>query len=276
MKKRYISAIAFVLMLLLSVTAWSSTGDMAQMLVDAHMNNELLPILSKTDSTMTASQAYEIQKQYVNRRLEGDSIAGYKAGLTTPGAQKKFGVNESVAGVLYLSGKKSGSPLILSEAFAMPMIETEVAFYVKRTIDRRIATVNELKERIGAVLPSIELPDLNFADLKALKGVDLIAGNVSATQFIVGDKKNRSMDLDSVSVVLTRNGETVNEGNGSDAMGSQWKAALWLVNTMVEKGWVIKPGNVLMTGALGNMIPGKPGQYKADFGNLGTIEFEIR
>lgn len=276
MKRRYTPVIVFVLILLLSVTAWSSTQDMAKMLVDAHMNNELIPVLSKTDSTMTASQAYEIQKQYVNRRLEGDSIAGYKAGLTTPGAQKKFGVNESVAGVLYLSGKKSGSPLILSEAFAMPMIETEIAFYVKRTIKRKIDTVTELKECIGAVLPSIELPDLNFADLKALKGIDLIAGNVSATQFIVGDKKNRSMDLDSVSVILTRNGETVNEGKGSDAMGSQWKAALWLVNTMVEKGWTIKPGDVLMTGALGNMIPGKPGQYRADFGKLGTIEFEIR
>jgi 2-keto-4-pentenoate hydratase len=59
-------------------------------------------------------------------------------------------------------------------------------------------------------------------------------------------------------------------------MGSQWSAALWLVNTMVEQGWTIKRGNVLMTGALGNMIPGKPGRYRADFGALGMIEFEIR
>lgn len=276
MKKRYIPVIAFVLMVVLSITAWAGTEEMADSLIRAHMNNELLPILSQTNATLDTSQAYEVQKQYVNKRLEGDSITGYKAGLTTPGGQKKFGVNESVAGVLYLSGKKSGSPLILSEVFSMPMIETEVAFYVTKRINRKVNTVGELKKHIGAVLPSIELPDLNFADLKTLKGVDLIAGNVSATQFIVGDKKNRSMDLDSVNVVLTRNGETVNQGKGSDAMGSQWKAALWLVNTMVEKGWTIKPGNVLMTGALGNMIPGKPGQYKADFGKLGTIEFEIR
>lgn len=240
------------------------------------MNNQLIPILSKTAPDMTASQAYDVQKQYVSQRLRGDSIAGYKAGLTTPGAQKKFGVDESVAGVLYLSGKKSGSPLILSEAFAMPMIETEIAYYVTKPITRKVNSISDLKRHIGAVLPSIELPDLNFDDLKSLKGVDLIAGNVSATQFIVGNKKNKSLDLDSVEVVLTRNGEVVNQGKGKDAMGSQWKTALWLVNTMVEKGWEINRGNVLMTGALGNMIPGKPGNYRADFGNLGIIEFEIR
>ena len=133
-----------------------------------------------------------------------------------------------------------------------------------------------LKSRIGAVLPAIELPDLNFGDLKGLKGVDLIAANVSATQFIVGEKKDKALDLDSVNVVLTHDGKAANQGRGADAMGSQWNAALWLVNTMVSKGWTIRPGNVLLTGALGNMIPGKPGQYMADFGELGIIEFEIR
>ncbi len=276
MRKRYIPVMALLLMVMLSVTAWSSTDDMARLLVEAHMNNELLPLLSQTDSRLDISQAYEIQKKYVTMRLDGDSIAGYKAGLTTPGAREKFRVSESVAGVLYRSGKKSGSPLILSEAFARPMIETEIAFYVKRAINQRICYVEDLKSHIGAVLPAIELPDLNFADLKALKGVDLIAANVSATQFIVGNKKNKAMDLDAVNVVLTRNGETVNEGKGSDAMGSQWEAVMWLVDTMVSKGWTIKPGDVLLTGALGNMIPGKPGLYKADFGKLGVIEFEIR
>jgi 2-keto-4-pentenoate hydratase len=276
MKKRYTPVMALLFVLLFSLTAWSSPGDMAQVLVDAHKNNQMLPILSRTAPEMTAAQAYQVQKQYVSERLRGDSIAGYKAGLTTPGAQKKFGVDDSVAGVLYLSGKKSGSPLILSEAFAMPMIETEIAYYVTKPITRKVNSVSELKRHIGAVLPSIELPDLNFADLKSLKGVDLIAGNVSATQFIVGNKKNKSLDLDSVEVVLTRNGEIVNQGKGADAMGSQWSAALWLVNTMVEQGWTIKRGNVLMTGALGNMIPGKPGRYRADFGALGMIEFEIR
>lgn len=276
MKKKYTPVIILILLVLFSATAWSSPGDMAQVLVDAHKNNRMLPVLSRTAPDMTAAQAYQVQKQYVSERLQGDSIAGYKAGLTTPGAQKKFGVDESVAGVLYLSGKKSGSPLILSEAFAMPMIETEIAYYVTKPITRKVNSVSELKRHIGAVLPSIELPDLNFDDLKSLKGVDLIAGNVSATQFIVGNKKNKSLDLDSVEVVLTRNGEIVNQGKGADAMGSQWSAALWLVNTMVEQGWTIKRGNVLMTGALGNMIPGKPGRYRADFGTLGMIEFEIR
>jgi 2-keto-4-pentenoate hydratase len=77
------------------------------------------------------------------------------------------------------------------------------------------------------------------------------------------------------SLVIFLNSEVVNQGKGTDALAGQWKAALWLVNTMVKQGWKIEPGHIIITGALGRMVPGKPGNYIADYGNLGTITFEI-
>jgi 2-keto-4-pentenoate hydratase len=74
---------------------------------------------------------------------------------------------------------------------------------------------------------------------------------------------------------LKRNGEAINRGKGTDALGGQWKAALRLVNTMVKQGWKIEPGQIIITGALGRMVPGKPGNYIADYGPLGTITFKI-
>jgi 2-keto-4-pentenoate hydratase len=94
--------------------------------------------------------------------------------------------------------------------------------------------------------------------------------------FIIGVKREVDrLDLDSLRVVLKRDGETANRGQGKDTLGGQWQAALWLVNTMVKQGWKIEAGHILLTGALGRMVPGKPGKYIADYGSFGSISFTI-
>ncbi len=75
---------------------------------------------------------------------------------------------------------------------------------------------------------------------------------------------------------MARNGETVNQGKARAVMGDPWKGLLWLVNAAVEKGWTIKPGQFLITGAMGKMIPGKPGKYEGDYGALGKLSFAIK
>ena len=65
-------------------------------------------------------------------------------------------------------------------------------------------------------------------------------------------------------------------GVGVKLFGNQLKAAMWMINSILEKGWKIEPGQVLITGALPKAIPGKPGKYVADFEKLGKISFEIK
>jgi 2-keto-4-pentenoate hydratase len=45
---------------------------------------------------------------------------------------------------------------------------------------------------------------------------------------------------------------------------------------MVEEGWTMEKGDVLLTGALGNMIPGKPGEYVYSIEPLGTVKFTVK
>ena len=74
---------------------------------------------------------------------------------------------------------------------------------------------------------------------------------------------------------LVCNGTELNHGSARDALGDQWQAALWLVNTMIEHGWTLRPGQILLTGILGRMIPAAPGECTANYGNWGTIAFSI-
>ena len=75
---------------------------------------------------------------------------------------------------------------------------------------------------------------------------------------------------------MSRDGEVINEGSGSDILGDPWKAALWLVNNTLRQGWVLEPGHVLLTGGMGKMLPAIQGKYVADFNKLGRISFNVR
>jgi 2-keto-4-pentenoate hydratase len=100
---------------------------------------------------------------------------------------------------------------------------------------------------------------------------------VGSALFLIGkESKIKSIDLNDIIVVLTRDGNEENRGKGSDPLGDQWSALLWLVNKALAQGWRIEPGHLFITGALGKMIPANSGIYNADFGTLGKIKFQIK
>lgn len=265
----------FGLVMLLPAAYAEEDFELADILMKAHKANQKIPVVSIHNPNLDVNSAYRVQKAYVEQRLSQDQIAGFKAGVCTKATQKNFGLNAPAAGVLFASGKNTGSPIIERSAFKTLLIETEIGFMVTKAITQPLKDVAELYEYIQTVMPVIELPDAGFAG--KVRGVDLIAANVAAAQFIVGKEREfRGLDLNNISATLVLDGEVVNKGKGVDAMGDQWKTALWLINTTVEQGWKIEPGQILITGALPKPIPGKPGKYVADFEKLGKISFEVK
>lgn len=265
------------LSLCIIVTAWAGVSDMANSLIKADTEKQPIPVLSQTEPNLDAKTAYDVQKVYVQWRMAKDKVAGFKGGLTTEAAQKAFGVNSPVTGILYASGKLEGSPVVDRTAFRAVMIETEIGFVIGQSIQQTLRDVQELQQKVSAVMPSIELPDLGFADMKVVKGVDVITANCGAAKFIAGTPRpHQGINLNEVTVTLYYNGQALYQGKGAEAMGDQWKAALWMVNSVVEQGYKVEPGHVLITGSLGKMVPGKPGQYVADYGDFGKISFEVK
>ena len=269
--------VSLVLFVFAASTGLAQVADLADMILQAYQSQKPFPVLSTSHPEMDVTMAYAIQKAYVGKLLANDKIVGFKAGLTSAAGQQRFGVNAPVAGVLLASGKLADGATVDSSQFVALMLETEIGYVVGKSISQPIKDVAELKAAIQSVLPVIELPDLGFADMQHLKGVDIIAANVAAKQMIVGQERPvAGLDVNAVALTLTLNGQEINKGKGTDAMGDQWQAALWLINTMVAQGWTLEPGAVVITGALGNMLPGKPGSYVADYGNFGKVTFTIK
>ena len=246
MKIRRFFAIVGVLILLVSSSVLAREADLAEMLVKAHAEQHPMPVLSTQVPDFDVATAYAVQKAYVEKRLLSEQLGGFKAGLTSEAGQQRFGVDAPLAGLLFTSGKLTGSPVLDSSTFHALMLETEIGFLFKETLAEPLKDVAELQAKVQAVMPVIEIPDLGYADMKQLKGVDIIATNIAAEKFIVGDAQVfDGQDLNAVGVTLSREGEEVNVGKGSDdALGDQWQAALWLVNTLIEQGWSPGGGTV--------------------------------
>lgn len=48
-----------------------------------------------------------------------------------------------------------------------------------------------------------------------------------------------------------------------------------MVNILVEQNRAIEPGQFIITGVLGKMVPGEAGEYRGEFGVLGEVRFEM-
>lgn len=224
------------------------------------------------------THAYEAQRFKVDK--SNKPIIGYKAGLTSKAGQAKFGVTEPVAGVLFQDGLSFNTQSYVLDDYQKLMLETEIGFVLKA--DMPLFPIfppdpNFAVGMIEKVVPVIELPDLAYPDISKVTGLTLIETNVASNQILIGTGiPIEQININNVLTKLTKNGEIVIEGKATDAMGDQVKALYWLMETLYTNGYQLKKGDILITGALGKMIPAERGQFNADFGQLGKLSFSIQ
>jgi 2-keto-4-pentenoate hydratase len=207
-----------------------------------------------------AARSYAIQAVVV-KDLYGTKIAGYKAGLTSPITQQRFGIDQPVLGVLPESGR-------LSSGATLPWvpglkIEVEIGFIIG------------VEDQPAAMLPVIELPRLDYADMKQVSLPDIVATNVSAYRFINGPTSVPDPDVRSYEVSLARDGKELFSAFGLDALGDPLASYAWMVNKIRALRYELKPGMILITGALGRVTDAEPGIYVAHYGPLGELNFRI-
>ncbi|MGI9285245.1 MAG: 2-keto-4-pentenoate hydratase [Pseudomonadales bacterium] len=272
-------SIAALCFLLLEGCAPHYYQESAGEIYRARQQAQLAPLVSTSHPALNVENAYVVQRALVKKFQQDSAIVGYKGGLTGIGAAQKFGLREPVVGALFESGKitdDQATPRIARSGFRQLMLELELGFVFSKPVTQRLKSIEALKSRVAHIVPAIELPDLGFEDMPNFKGVDLVANNVSAHSFILGRPLPADTPFDKLVVKLYRGDELIVSGVGSDASPNQWQAALWLCNKLLALGYRVKEGQVLLTGALGKMVPGAAGVYRAHYGDLQVLEFEVR
>ncbi|MEH0975331.1 fumarylacetoacetate hydrolase family protein [Micromonospora sp. CPCC 205546] len=218
--------------------------------------------------------AYLVQQLQVRRWLDaGHRRVGAKIGLTSRAVQESFGVFQPDFGVLLDDMVVPDGAEVPKGRLLQPRVEAEVAFVLGADLpDERITGVDVIRA-VDHLLPAIEIVDSRVADWK-ISIVDTVADNASSGMFVLGTTPRRlaEVDLRLCGMVLERAGEPVSVGAGAACLGNPLHAVQWLAQTMARSGDPLRAGDVVLSGALGPMVPVTPGAaYEARISGLGSV-----
>ena len=254
--------------------------------IDAAIDNVLAgkPVenISLSQPNISTAEAYALQRELVKGLRENQGwggVCGYKAALTAAPAQQAMGVHEPVIGVLFDHGAHSAGAegSLAIKADRPVLLETELGFTLGEAIDAPV-TATSIQTKVRHCQGMIELAAPNLQ--QRASGVDLISSNSASYGFITAaiTTDPAGIGVDDLQVSLTRLGtesETLHRFAAGTVMTGQWQALAWLVNSVLAQGYDLQAGHLLMTGSIGSMHPGTPGQYLADFGELGRLDFRL-
>ena len=237
-----------------------------------------LPLFHSAFPKTGLEHAYSVQRDYVAGLANTDAIAGFKGAVVGEAGQKKFGIDGPLSGVLFQSGwhDAEGRPVIPIKEGANPGVETELGIILSESIIKSISCVEDLKSKVRAIVPVIELPAGKHDWPLPPRVTDLVVVNIASDNYIVGkEHQDLSLDLDALPIQLHRNGKLINSTTGGNARNGQWANFLHQINWALEQGYELKPGTLIITGALGQIRREGVGKYEASFGMLGKIEFSL-
>jgi len=218
--------------------------------------------------------AYAVQQELISRRIEaGAVVVGRKIGLTSPAVQRQLGVDQPDFGVLFADMDMSSEPIVPSHRLLQPKAEAEIAFVLKDDLDGEILSSEEVSSAVDHAVAALEIVDSRIADWD-LTIADTVADNASSGLFLLGADR---LTLDEFSprdatMRMYANDALVSEGDGKACLGDPLLALTWLARTAAAYGNPLRAGQIILSGALGPMVPAPPGtRIRAEIAPLGEV-----
>ena len=250
----------------------------ARALYDARRDRIAIAPFTDDDPTLGMADGYAVQAELTRLLLaDGDSIVGYKVGLTSKTMQKMIGLDSPDYGpILASTVYTSGDEVSLAE-FIQPKIEAEIVVVLEQPLRGPGVTILDAARATVGVAAAMEIVDSRFADWR-IKLADTVADLASNGAVAVCGRLVPLAGIDTrlVGMTLTRNGELVDTGAGAAALGDPLAVVAWLANTLAEVGVALEPGHLVMTGALHAALPMNAGDvFRADFDRLGPVTIRV-
>ena len=237
---------------------------------------EVAKFVDRFPELLDVELAYDVQERLIEMKCkeENTRIVGRKLGLTSKAKQQMIGVHEPSYGVLLENMQLfEGDPISVAP-FIHGKVEPEIAFIFDKEVSGPSVTTAEILAATAYIAPALEIIDSRFEKFKFTLQ-DAIADNSSSSRYIIGERfyKPEEVDLRLMGMVFRKNGEVFSTAAGAAVMGHPARAIAWMANKLWKRGQSIKPGEVVLSGAITASAEFAPGdRFSASFDGIGSIE----
>ena len=254
----------------LVLTACASVPPQSRQLAD---NFKAMQPTSGLSKEMTMEEASRIRDGLVAELSASQGkVVGYKAGLTNPAVQKRFGTTSPVRGVLLEKMLLDDGAVVPVKFGAIPFFEADLVVVVKDEGINQAKTPADVMKHVASIRPFIELPDLVTAKDQPLTAAVITSFNVGARLGVLGKPIAPAPEmvdaLGKMSVVMRdQDGKELARVPGAAILGHPLNAVVWLAEDLAKSGGKLKAGDIL---SLGSFTP--PNFQKA--GMTVTVTYE--
>lgn len=222
--------------------------------------------------------AYAVQELNIAKRVAaGSRTVGRKIGMTSAAVQEQLGYHEPNYGTLFADREVANGERIPGGRLLQPRAEAEVAFVLRRDLDREELTIADVMRAVEYAVCAIEIIDSRIAGWD-IRATDSIADNASCGMYVLGNKPRRinEVDLTLCGMVSRLNGQISSVGVGGASLGNPLVALLWLARAVTAVGQPLKQGDIVLSGALGPIVPLSAGDlFETEIDGFGSVRVAL-
>ncbi|MFZ9904858.1 MAG: fumarylacetoacetate hydrolase family protein [Steroidobacteraceae bacterium] len=238
-----------------------------------------VPPLREQHPWLEIDDAYAISLGFLESRLaSGERVIGKKIGVTSKAVQDMLGVHQPDFG--FLTDRMqvaNGGTIDIATQMIQPKAEAEIALILSSSLRGPGITELDVLNATESIAPCFEIVDSRI-DRWNIRIVDTVADNASCGLFVLGDERVSpiGLDLASMEVRVTKNGQPLSRGFGSAVQGSPLAAVAWLANTLGVYGVTLDPGDIILSGSLVPLETASPGDvFHMDLDHVGSASIRF-
>jgi len=208
----------------------------------------------------------------------GETVAGWKLGLTSGASRDAFGVGFRPFGYVLASRVlRSGATLWWDDTVAKGSIENEVCFELGETISEPV-TADSVRETLKGYAPAFEINQMRLA--ADASHAERMVDNLSNWGLVVGETMALPDDWSqavqaTLKVSLLHNADGVESVLAKDHIDDHFVSLARLSNRLLRFGRQLEAGQKVITGAFGRAREPQRGLWSGDFGELGRVHVRI-
>jgi 2-keto-4-pentenoate hydratase len=218
----------------------------------------LSPIPNPPETLTLAGAACGVRKFVAALEPTHGPVVGYKAGLTNPAVQQRFGLSAPLRGTLLRQMLLADGVEVPARFGARPFLEPDLVVEVGSAAIHEATTPLQVLAALRSVRPFIELPDTLVQDPGKINAPTLVLNNVGARLGVLGTPVAVRVDTafaDALRDMTVRTedstGRPLASAKGAAILGHPLNAVIWLAAELKKDGIALQPGDLLSLGAFG-------------------------